>query len=241
VLFGLYQRSRITESLGDLGNLALTAAIFAPAWLVPALVHDERPLGRPWWRTYWFKFNLWILVYSALASYFFTEYFFDVMGMVYHYPHLSWTFDAVLLGSGRQRVPIIMYLHAHYFFLTYHSTAVVVMRRIRTSRLHVHRLIGALVVLATAWFWAWAELYFTTSPAIADQFRYQDLAWALRFGALFYACYFVVSFPMVARLDEEPGENWTIGRTCTSALATGMGTFVLLDLATRATGTPYAR
>src|SRR5437899_8090148 len=36
-------------------------------------------------------------------------YSFDVMGMVYNYPHLHWTFDSALLGSGKQVVPIIMY------------------------------------------------------------------------------------------------------------------------------------
>jgi cycloeucalenol cycloisomerase len=239
--FGVYQRSRITERVGDLGTLLLTLAIFLPAWLVPALVRDERALGRPWYRTYWFKFNLWILIYSAIASYFFTEYFFDVMGMVYNYPHLAWNFDAILLGSGRQRVPIIMYLHAHYFFLTYHTTAVIVLRRVRTSRLNVHPLVGALAVLLAAWFWAWAEIYFTTSPEIADQFRYEDMTWALRWGAVFYACYFVVSFPMVSRLDEGPAENWSLGRTCTDALAAAMLTFVGLDLVTHVTGVPYGR
>ena len=45
-------------SWGDLGlNLAMLA-IAAPALVVPALVRDERDIGRPWTRTYWFKFNL---------------------------------------------------------------------------------------------------------------------------------------------------------------------------------------
>jgi len=94
-----------------------------------------------------------------------------------------------------------MYLHAHYFFVTYYTTAVVVMRRFRTSRLNVHPAVGALVVAAAAWFWARAEIALTTAPSLADQFRYEDLSWALRWGALIYACYFVVSFPMVYRLD----------------------------------------
>ena len=91
-------------------------------------------------------------------------------------------FDSVLLGSGKQAVPIIMYLHAHYFFVTYYTTAVVVMRRFRTSRLNVHPAVGALVVAAAAWFWARAEIALTTAPSLADQFRYEDLSWALRWG-----------------------------------------------------------
>ena len=37
--------------------------------------------------------------------------------MNYNFPHLQWNLDAVLLGSGRQRVPLMMYIHAHYFFV----------------------------------------------------------------------------------------------------------------------------
>jgi len=234
--FGIYQRMRLGDSFGDLGNLLITFSIFAPAWVVPALIRDETVLGRRWYETYWFKFNLWIFIYTCIATYFLTEYFFDVMGMIYNYPNLHWTFDSALLGSGKLAVPVIMYLHAHYFFLTYHSTAVVVMRRVRTSRLNVHPLVGISTVIAAAWFWAFAELFMTTSPSIADQFRYQDMSWALRWGALFYACYFIVSFPMVYRLDETPDENWSVGHTCTEALAAGMMTFILLDLATQLVG-----
>jgi cycloeucalenol cycloisomerase len=236
-VFGVYQRSRIGDRMGDLGNLMVTLAIFAPLWIVPALVHDAG--GRRWYETYWFKFNLWILVYSAIGTYFLTEYFFDVLGMVYNYPHLHWTLDSALVGSGKQVVPVMMYLHAHYFFVTYHTTAIIVMRRVRTSRLNVHPVIGALVVAATAWFWARAEITLTTSPSLADQFRYEDLAWALRWGALVYACYFIVSFPMVSQLDEAPNDRWTVGRTVVNALAAGMLTFILLDVVTAVIGARY--
>ena len=234
--FGIYQRSRIGDGLGDFGNLAVAFAIFAPLWIVPALFADT---GRRWHESYWFKFNLWILIYSGIGSYFLTEYFFDVLGMVYNYPHLTWTFDSELVGSGKQVVPLTMYLHAHYFFIGYHTTAVIVMRRVRTSPLNAHPVVGALVVAAAAWFWAWAEIRLTTSPSLADQFRYEDLAWALRWGALVYACYFIVSFPMVYRLDEDADEPWSLGRTANEGLAAGMLTFILLDLATKWVGARY--
>jgi cycloeucalenol cycloisomerase len=236
VTFGIVQRSRIGDRLGDAGNLAIAFAIFAPLWIFPALFAET---GRRWSESYWFKFNLWILVYSAIGSYFLSEYFFDVLGMVYNYPHLHWRFDSALLGSGKQTVPLMMYLHAHYFFVGYHTTAVVVMRRVRTSALNAHPLVGALVVALAAWFWAFAEIRMTTAPSLADQFRYEDLAWALRYGALVYACYFIVSFPMVYRLDEPPDDRWTVGRTTIEALAAGMLTFVLLDLVTHAIGARY--
>lgn len=236
VAFALYQRSGVSARLGDLGNLLLTAAIAAPLVAVPALLRDETPLGRPWHRTYWFKFALWTFVFATVGSYFLTEYFFDVLGMVYHYPHLTWTFDAALLGSGRQTVPVIMYLHAWYFFATYHTCSVIVLRRIRTSRYGGSPVASIAAVAATAWFFAWAEMFFTTDPSLASEFRYEDLPWALRFGAWFYACYFLVSFPMVYRLDEEPGEDWPVSRVVIEALAAGMLAFFLLDLVSHAIG-----
>src|SRR5437762_4102119 len=63
IAFGVYQRTRVGDRLGDLGNLLVTLAIFAPAWVVPAMLHA--PTTRRWYEAYWFKFNVWILVYSA--------------------------------------------------------------------------------------------------------------------------------------------------------------------------------
>jgi cycloeucalenol cycloisomerase len=238
--FGLYQRSRIGDGMGDVGNFLLVFAIFAPVWLVPVWIQDTRALGLRWWETYSFKLNVWIFIFAWVGSYFLSEYFFDVMGMVYHFPHLRWTFDSALLGSGKQVVPVVMYLSAHYFFLTYHTTAVIVLRRVRTSAFGSHPLVTVLTVAAVAWFWAWAEIRLTTDPSLADQFRYEDMPWALRWGALFYACYFIVSFPMVYRLDEDAAARWSLGRTAIEALAASMLVFFLLDLVTKlVTGAPY--
>jgi cycloeucalenol cycloisomerase len=160
--------------------------------------------------------------------------------MVYHYPQLSWRLDSALLGSGRQTVPLMMYLHAWYFFASYHTGSVIVMRRVRTSRLGSSRLASALAVVVTAWFFAWAEVFFTTGPSLAHQFRYADGAWMLRWETWFYACYFLVSFPMVYRLDENPGDDWPLSRVVIEALAAGMLVFFLLDLATHAIGARWA-
>jgi cycloeucalenol cycloisomerase len=224
---------------GDLPlNLAMLA-LLAPAVAVPALIRDESDLGRRWHRTYWFKLNLWIGIFAAIGSYIGSEYFFDVLGMVYDYPQLAWTFDATLVGSGQQSVPLIMYSSAHFYFLTYHTAAVIVMRRIRTSRLLGHAALVPGVVLAAATFFAWAETFVMTDGSIANQFYYQDLPRMLRYGSLYYACYFVVSFPMVYRLDEGPNDDWSLGRTCTEALAAGMGVVLLLDLVTKRVGALY--
>jgi cycloeucalenol cycloisomerase len=238
--FGLFQHSGISERLGNFGNLLLTATIAAPLVVVPLLVRDESSLGRPWHRTYWFKFAVWVLVFAAIGTYFLTEYFFDVLGMVYHFPQLTWNLDSALLGSGKQTVPIVMYLHAWYFFATYHTCSVIVIRRVRTSGLGSNLLGSVIAVAATAWFFAWAEVYFTTGASVAHQFRYEDIAWMLRWGTWFYACYFIVSFPMVYRLDENPEDDWPLSRVVIEAMAAGMLVFFLLDLVTQVIGARWA-
>jgi cycloeucalenol cycloisomerase len=236
---GLQMKSGIGGRWGDLPLNLLMLAIFAPLLVVPALLRDETGLGRRWYQTYWFKLNLWIGIFAAIGSYFGSEYFFDVLGMVYNYPQLHWRFDSVLLGSGTQTVPLIMYTSAHFYFVTYHTGAVVVMRRVRTSRWLGRPWLWPLTVMGAAYFFAWAETFFMTDPSIAAQFYYRDLPRMLRWGSLFYACYFFVSFPMIYRLDEGPDDNWSLGRTAVEALAAGMLVLLLLDNVTRFVGRLY--
>ena len=236
---GILMQTGTGARWGDLTlNLAMLA-IFAPLIVVPLVVRDETSLGRPWYRSYWFKFNLWIGIYAAFGSYFGSEYFFDVLGMIYNYPQLSWRFDSVLLGSGTQTVPLIMYPSAHFYFVTYHTMSVIVLRRARTSRLFGQAWMWPLVVLAAAYGFAYAETYAMAGGSIAEQFSYRDLPRMLRWGSLFYACYFVVSFPMIYRLDEEPGEDWPLGRVCIEALAACTLLLFLLDTAARYVGRLY--
>ena len=95
-LFGAYAWSRQGDTIGDVGNLAVTCAIAAPDILGPMFFATTS--SAPFYERYWFKFNVWIAIFTFIASYFFTEYFFDVLGMVYNFQHLKWTFDSELLG-----------------------------------------------------------------------------------------------------------------------------------------------
>jgi len=156
-----------------------------------------------------------------------------VLGMIYNYPQLHWRLDSVLLGTGEQTVPLIMYASAHFYFVTYHTIAVIVLRRARTSRWLSSPLLWPLLVFAVAYGFAWTETYAMAGGSITEQFGYRDLPTMLRWGSVFYACYFVISFPMIYRLDEQPGEDWPLGRVSIDALAAGMLLMFLLDTVTR--------
>jgi cycloeucalenol cycloisomerase len=134
-----------------------------------------------------------------------------------------------------------MYLNAIAFFLVYHSVAVVCMRRVRTTTTRLppaaRRLAWAAIVAAAALFFAWAETRLYITQAAAGNVWYVDLPRMLRFGSIFYALYFVVSFPNVYRLDEEPdAPRWTISRTVVEASFVAITSLLLLDLWARLLG-----
>jgi cycloeucalenol cycloisomerase len=95
------------------------------------------------------------------------------------------------------------------------------------------------IVTVTAVFWAWMETWFYFKAAANNMANvwYVDLERMLAWGSWFYALYFVVSFPMVYRLDETAaGARWPLSRVVIEASAVGMLTLFLIDLATHALG-----
>ena len=206
-----------------------------PAWL-------RRRSGVAWSESYWFKFNLYMLVWVFYATYFHTEYFFEVLGLRYRFPEVALRFDSALVGPDEataaarfEKVPVGMYFNAIAFFLVYHTLAVVCMRRVRTTTTGLpptaRRLAWAAIVVGAALFFAWAETRLYVTQAASGNVWYVDLARMLRWGSVFYALYFVVSFPNVYRLDEDPGApRWTLPRTVVEASFVAITSLLLLDL-----------
>ena len=212
-----------------------------PAWL-------RRGRAIPWHRSAWFKLNLYMAVWVFYATYFHTEYFFEVLGLRYRFPAVTLYFDSVLLGPDEataaasfQKVPVGMYFNSIAFFLVYHTAAVVCMRRVwgaaRRFGSFARRLAWLAIVLAAALFFAWAETRLYITGEAAANVWYVDLRRMLRLGSVFYALYFVVSFPNVYRLDERPdAPPWTLSRTVVEASFVAMTSLLLLDLWARFVG-----
>ena len=193
--------------------LAFGLVVGAPTVVVPALLHRRVPAlaATPWYDSYGFKFGAWIFVFVFVGTYFLTHYFFDVLGMRY----------------------------------TYHVVMLVLLRRarallglppvgVRDLSLRTwpwaRRVALALVTLALAYAVAYAETLFMAIDAIAPYFGYADKARMLRYGSLFYACYFLVSLPILARLDEPAGERTPLGRVILSSAGAGLIVMLILDL-----------
>ncbi|HEY8378862.1 MAG TPA: hypothetical protein VIK91_20360 [Nannocystis sp.] len=220
----------------------------APPVLVPALLHRRVPALRAtaWHDSYWFKYNVWIFLFVFVGTYFLTHYFFDVLGMRYAFP-TAWNGGAALVGRTRPEIPLFMYPLTQAYFVTYHVVMLVLLRRVRRllglpepgsedisprSSRFVRRLALALVTLALAYGVAFAETFFMANDVLADYFHYVDKPRMLLYGSLFYACYFLVSLPLLARLHPRT----PLGHAVLGSLAAGMLVFFILDLLTWVVG-----
>ncbi|HWQ47266.1 MAG TPA: hypothetical protein VN376_10380 [Longilinea sp.] len=223
-------------NLNDLGLMMVALCVALPLVIVPLVLRNKAERGIPWYKTYWFKANLYMGIFSLIGNYFCCEYFFDTLGMVYNFPQLRWTFDSALVGSGIQTVPIIMYLFTQAYFMTYHTSAVVVLRRIKTAKAKWLRWLFPLAIVALSYFWAWLETRAMANALLQNIFYYQNMSRMLALGSVSYACFFITSFPIFYNLDENQNEKWGLVKVCGAALAAGMLTLLLLDLWTRFIG-----
>ena len=233
--------------VGDFGHVVQNFCMWVPyCLLLPAWL--RRDSGIPWHRSYWFKFNLYMAVWIFYATYFHTEYFFELLGMRYRFPEVSLYFDSVLIGPEEetaaatwQKVPVGMYLNSVAFFIVYHTAAVVCMRRVRNLTTGFaaapRRVAWFAIVGATALFFAWAETFFYITEDAAANVWYIDVPAMLRYGSFFYALYFVVSFPNVYRLDEDPTQPaWSLSRCVIEASFVAITSLTLMELWAHAIG-----
>lgn len=217
----------------DDGDFMLfSVAVSAPLLVIPAVLHRRVPAlaATPWYASYWFKFNLWIFLFVWVGTYFLTHYFFDVLGMRYAFP-TRWTLDAALVGTGRGEVPVFMYPLTQAYFVSYHAAMLVALRRLHRALAPgpARRLALAVATIVLAYAVAYAETLFMASDLISELFWYADKPRMLRWGSLFYACYFLVSLPLLYPMDEPPRPRHTTGRAALEALAAGMLVLMILD------------
>jgi cycloeucalenol cycloisomerase len=219
----------------DTALLVQGFAVALPVLLVPMLL-AARFTTTKWHESYWLKANLYLFLFGFFGNYFGSEYFFDVLGMVYNYPQVTTTFDSALVGSGRQTVPLIMYCYTHVYFMTYHATANIALRRMRQLPLPAMWLLFPLFVFLIGYFWAWMETTAMANPLMASSFYYRKMELMLKYGSAIYATYFVASFPIYYFIGETAHKPWSLLQTAAGALSASMLTFYLLDFAARWVG-----
>ncbi|CBL44695.1 conserved hypothetical protein, similar to cyclopropyl sterol isomerase [gamma proteobacterium HdN1] len=218
-----------TETFSNDALLGHAVIVAAPLLAVPAILRRGHNPSGHWWESYWFKANLYIGIFGFFGNYFGSEYFFDVLGMVYHFPNATTTLDASLVGQGDQTVPLIMYFYTHAYFMTYHTTAVLVLRRIFSAGFPSLTVVFFPVVFVVGYAWAWIETRAMANPLIAANFHYTRMDAMLAYGSAIYALYFIASFPIFYHLDEVAEKRWDLLKVSAAGLSASMLTFYLLD------------
>ncbi len=95
-----------------------------PAWLLPAVWRESTRRTLPT-APYWLKANVWIAIFGFVGNYFWTHYFYTVLGARYLFP-VTWFLNGV---------PLLCYLITHAYFISYHTFATVLLRRLWSSSL----------------------------------------------------------------------------------------------------------
>ncbi|GFZ03806.1 cyclopropyl isomerase [Actinidia rufa] len=222
---GIVVPYKLYESFTELEYLLLGLVSAVPSFLIPMLVVGKVDSSLCWKDRYWVKASIslasiWIIIFSYVGNYFWTHYFFTVLGASYTFP--SWKMN---------NVPHTTFLLTHVCFLFYHVTSNITLRRLQHFVADfpekIQWVIKAAWILALSYFIAYLE---TIAISNFPYYEFVDRASMYKVGSLFYAIYFLVSFPMFVRIDEKPGDPWDLPRVAVDALGAAMLVTIILDL-----------
>nr|VDC80776.1 unnamed protein product [Brassica rapa] len=230
---GIVVPYKLYETFTELEYLLLALVSALPAFLIPMLLVGKADRSLPWKDRYWVKAsffsslycllpqaNLWIIIFSYVGNYFWTHYFFKVLGASYTFP--SWKMN---------NVPHTTFFMTHACFLFYHVASNITLRRLRHSISGLPDSLRwsfeAAWILALSYFIAYLE---TVAIANFPYYEFVDRSAMYKVGCLFYAIYFIVSFPMFFRMEEKPSDEWDLSRVAVDALGAAMLVTIILDL-----------
>ncbi|ESR53329.1 Cycloeucalenol cycloisomerase [Citrus sinensis] len=217
---GIIVPYKLYETFTELEYLLLGLVSAVPSFLIPLLFVGKADSCLGLKDRFWIKANLWIIIFSYVGNYFWTHYFFTVLGASYTFP--SWKMN---------NVPHTTFLLTHVCFLFYHVASNLTLRRIRHSVADLPDKIQLAVeagwILVLSYFIAYLE---TLAISNFPYYEFVDRASMYKVGSLFYAIYFIISFPMFLRIDEKLGDLWDLPRVAVDALGAAMLVTIILDL-----------
>ncbi|CAK9193579.1 unnamed protein product [Sphagnum jensenii] len=220
-LLGVVVPLRLYERFGEMEYLILGLATVAPCIIFPLLFGGTEDAKQPWYQRYWFKANLWIAIFGFVGNYFWTHYFYVVLGATYSFPSYKINY-----------VPITTFLLTQPYFLLYHSISNITLRRLGHAIKHVPDRFSRWLIQAS-WVGVLAYLTALAEAVTIANFPYYEMVDRMamyKVGSLFYAIYFFVSFPMFFRMDENPKAPWTLSQVSVDALGASMLVTIILDL-----------
>jgi len=215
--------TKLYMSFGDVEYFLLGLSLSLPYFFLP------------WWfirnkkgsifQSYWFKANVWISIFSYVGNYFWTHYFYKVLGATYTFP----------VKFQLNEVPVFLYFVTHGYFMFYHTLTTILLRRFwKSSFMIATNKASRLLWISQSGFFVFLLSYTTAfmeafTVATVPYYVIQDRSKMYLIGSAFYGIYFYISFPMFFRMDEH-GKLWTLSKTIFDALAAAMLVTIFLDI-----------
>jgi len=211
----------VTETYHAFRNWEYTLLGFAvsfPCVLYPLFFPGEADRQLPILERYWVKANLWTFIFNFVGNYFWTHYFFVILGAKYTFP-ITWQLN---------KIPIPLFFVTQAYFLTYFAISTPILRKIWTSlKPGINRVVVCgIAVVVLSYIIAFME---TFTIASVPYYTFTDRYAMYVIGSTFYGLYFVIAFPFFARVDENIGERWILSKTAIDSLAASMIVFILCD------------
>lgn len=214
-------KTRWYESFGPNDYIGVGIALVVPILFLPLLLASKKEKALPFRKRYIVKAHMYIAILSYIGNHFYTHYFYNVLGMRYTGP--------LAVGIQINSVPVSMFLMTHVYFLSYH-VLISPLLRATINALEWNRMaqiIGtAVVVVLIAVTTAAAETWTISS---FPYYTYPDFHAMMTVGSVFYSLFFIVTFPMFFRLDEDPHTPWSLERVVVNALAAMMLVLLFAD------------
>lgn len=228
---GYYERCQRNE------YLIISSTACLPGIIIPLIFPCRADRGRPYSRRFWVKGTLWISIFGFYGNYFWTHYFYELLGAQYH-------FDSYRFND----VPIVTFTCTFFYFTFYFSFVNIILRRIANSTADLPDFAKGLLWWSNICALAYGTALF---EAITVQhfplYTYKERDAFLLIGSVVYGLYFVVGFPMFFSLDERYTQSGTIAPARVSLKYTAMNAFaataivtLLLDLWRLFLGSIYA-
>ena len=243
--FGVVVLTGVYINWTDVEYLSLGIGLAAPFILYPLIFPSEVDKKLHYGERYWVKVNIllklnfynsfiqfffhfhqaniWVGLFSFVGNYFYTHYFYKVLGAGYTFP----------VSIQLNEVPFFLYLITHAYFMTYFTLSTILIRCLRTNKAYlkssnVQKFIANTILIFTmSVITAFMETFTIQS---VPYYTHESKEFMYTVGSVFYGWYFYVAFPMFYLIDEKPVRAWTISQTITNCLASCMGILICLDL-----------
>lgn len=172
--------------------LVITVVGCLPGIFVPIFFPCKADRGRPYSQRFWVKGSVWIAIFGFYGNYFWTHYFYELLGAQY-------LFDSYRFND----VPLVTFTATFFYFTFYFSFVNILLRRISSFSQDLPTFARSLIWWSNVCALAYGTAVF---EAVSIQhfplYTYTEREAFLIVGSVVYGLYFVVGFPMFFALDE---------------------------------------